>query len=111
MTTGVIRGHLATHGRLYLEKIIRHQWPILYAPLLTLTNGGWSLQELVEQLKQDPSCDIFSLGLCAGGVLPGASALDNDLPDYSIKEMHQLMVKFIIADDQVSTHLLSAHYY
>jgi hypothetical protein len=114
-TTGVIRSHFLTHTQLYIEKIIHYQWPILSQPLKSLLGVGWSLQELLEQLKQDSTCDIFSLGSHPNAghlVLPGTGvSVDNGLPEFSVQEMHHVIMNFIVADDQASSHLHSAHYY
>jgi hypothetical protein len=94
-TTGVIRSHFLTHPQLYLEKIIDHQWPVLLQPLKSLLHADWSLQGLLEQLKWDPTCDIFSLGPHLNAVLPGTSvSVDNELPEFSVPEMHRLIMNF-----------------
>jgi hypothetical protein len=100
---------------LYIESIIEYGWPILYKPLQTVVDSGWSLEELLRKLQQDPTCNVTVLGPHpnAGVALAGVRLMtsDNDLPNFSPKEMHHQIVKFIVADDQVSSCLLSARYY
>lgn len=64
---------------------------------------------MLERLK-DPTCTIEMLGPPPsrgdGSLRPtvGMSAVsERGLPSFSIEEMHRHIVKFIIADNQVST--------
>jgi hypothetical protein len=100
---------------LYIESIIKYGWPILHKPLQTVVDSSWSLEELLRKLQQDPTCNVTALGPHpnAGVALAGVRLMpsDNGLPNFSPKEMHHQIIKFIVADNQVSSCLLSAHYY
>jgi hypothetical protein len=99
---------------LYLKKISSNNWKVSHQPLKKLVKLGWSVQALIEMLTQQPNCDIFSLGRHADAdvVLSGTGVLaNNDLPVFSVEEMQRQIVKFVVADDQVSIPLLSACYY
>lgn len=105
-----LRSHIyKVHIDLYLQESERQQWPIGIHAVGDCLNEGWTFAQMQEQLK-DPTCSIETLGPPpnprGGGSLPGvgkSASLDRDLPDFSIEEMHRQIVKFIVADDQVST--------
>jgi len=114
--TANIRKHFTLkHARLYLEELILNQWEVSFVPLNKLQERGWSLQDLLEKVKQDPACKILSLGPHpdAGVVLPGTrvSASGNTLPEFSVTGMHRLIMRFVAVDDQVINHSLFTYYY
>jgi hypothetical protein len=99
------------HTDLYLQEAERQRWPILVRSVKERLNEGWSLAAIRERL-QDPAYHIDSLGPIPNhgpnDSLPGiGSSPDDYIPDFSIDEMHRQLVKFIVADDQVSWYLLS----
>ena len=78
----------------------------MYSDLKELIGGSWMLTGILQALK-DPAKMIKSLGPPpVSNSLPGTSGPPGDvLPDFSLDEMHCQLVKFIVADDQVSYSL------
>ncbi|KIK35342.1 hypothetical protein CY34DRAFT_96280, partial [Suillus luteus UH-Slu-Lm8-n1] len=93
-----------SHTDLYLQEAESLCWPILVKSLKRRLNEGWTLAAIRERL-QDSTYHIDSLGSIPdqAHLLPGIGLSPDDyLPDFSINEMHRQLVKFIVADDQVS---------
>lgn len=105
------RKHLfQVHTQCYIEALERNRWPIYIPALKEAIEGGWTLGGILQALK-DPTKTIGSLGpppnRGSSDSLPGPlGPQDKVLPAFSLDEMHRQLVKFIVADDQVS-HLLS----
>jgi hypothetical protein len=92
------------HTDLYLREAERLHWPILVKSLKEQLNEGWTLAAIRERL-QDPAYHIDLLGTIPNPStpLPGTGlSPDDHIPDFSIDEMHRQLVRFIVADDQVS---------
>jgi hypothetical protein len=112
MATGGLHSHLFSyHPIQYIEEVIHNGWPVKIPALVNQLTLGWTLLSLLEKLKQDLNCDISSLGANPNAVAlsaVGVAASDNDLvPVFSIEEMQRQLIKFIVADDQVISYLLS----
>jgi hypothetical protein len=96
-----------------MEEAIRSDWPIQSPDLKALLAEGWTIPGVLEKFKQDSNC-TFSLLLGklphgeSSAALPGTGAsADDGLPAFSVEAMHRQIVKFIVADDQVSIYLFS----
>lgn len=102
------------HTQHYIEALECSGWLTYILTLKELIEDGWTLASILQALK-DPAKMIYLLGP------PPNCGLSNSLPetsgpsgnvlfDFSLDEMHCQIVKFIIADDQVSLSL-STHFY
>jgi hypothetical protein len=106
------RKHLfQVHTQRYIEALESNRWPVYIPTLKQHINDGWTLAGILQALK-DPSKTIDSLGSPPnrriGDSLPGTSGpLGEVLPEFSLDEMHRQLVKFIVADDQVSHSLFT----
>jgi hypothetical protein len=113
--TSAHRTHaFADHTDTYLEEAERQNWHVLHksSRLKTFLDEGWTVATMCQRLK-DPACTLDSLSTPPSpGPLPRTSLSfpDNILPAFTLDEMHKHIVKFIIADDQVSQCTLSTHY-
>lgn len=86
-------------------------WQIFIPSVNATFNAGYILKTLHNVLKQ-PGITIHKLPPAPhpepGDVIPihvnrqPSTSLDTDLPDFFIAALHEYIVKFIIADDQVS---------
>jgi hypothetical protein len=94
------------HTELYLEAAERFGWRIQIKDLNEHLAEGWSLKTICEQLKKSP-CMMQSLGpppnKGSGALLGGICSPEDQIPDLTLDEMHRQIVKFIVADDQVSS--------
>jgi hypothetical protein len=104
-STGPLRSHsLIYHTVHYIEKAIEKGWPPLHDDIRNALALGWTLQTILEKLKQDPSCTLKSLGTPHNAAPSGTglAASSEEIPSFSVEEMNRQLVKFIVADDQVS---------
>lgn len=110
------RHHVYNHHTLiYLEEAGRQGWPIQIKPLNALLDEGWTVTAIRERLR-DPTRTIDSLGdvpshsdaLLRTGQ-PGT--LEDEIPNFTLDEMHRQLVRFVVADNQVSRCLISMRYY
>ena len=112
--TSARRAHAFTnHTDTYLEEAEHQHWHVLHKSscLKTFLDEGWTVATMRQRLK-DPAYMLDSLGTPPSpGPLPGTSLSvpDDALPAFSLDEMHKQIIKFIIADDQVSQCILSTH--
>src|SRR6267154_559159 len=112
--TSVRRAHAFTdHTNTYLEEAERQHWHVLHksSHLKTFLDEGWTVATMRQRLK-DPAYTLDSLGTPPSpGPLSGTSLSvpDDALPAFNLDEMHKQIIKFIIADDQVSRCILSTH--
>jgi hypothetical protein len=103
--SGGRRAHVFNcHTDLYLEEAERHGWLIQIKSMIDLFNEGWTLGSIRQRLKKDPTCTIDSLGSPSDrDITPLRQGPPQDeLPNFTLDEMHRQIVKFIIVDDQVS---------
>jgi hypothetical protein len=113
--TSARRAHaFVDHTDIYLEEAERQHWHVLHksSRLKTFLDEGWTVATMRQRLK-DPAYTLDSLGTPPSpGSLPGTSlsAPDDVLPAFNLDEMHKQIVKFIVADDQVSQCTLSTRY-
>ncbi|KAG2750991.1 hypothetical protein P692DRAFT_20647111, partial [Suillus brevipes Sb2] len=105
-TTGTLRTHVHVyHMDLYLAECERRgpvAWPILINEVQSRLDEGWTISQMRERLSQDPDCTIETLGVPPNPVCNNSLPAQSEavLPDFSVDEMHQHIVRFIIADDQ-----------
>jgi hypothetical protein len=94
------------HTDLYLEVAECFGWHIQIKDLSERLAEGWSLTTIRERLKKSP-CTMQSLGPPpnqGSSALPVGPGSSHDIiPDFSLDEMHRQIIKFIVADDQVSS--------
>lgn len=105
-STSAPQAHAFTyHTELYLEAAEHFGWHILIKDLSERIAEGWTLATIHAWLKKLP-CTIQSLGpppnQGSGALLVGASSPEDAIPDFTLDEMHCQIVKFIVANDQVS---------
>ncbi|KAG1726180.1 uncharacterized protein EDB91DRAFT_1086855 [Suillus paluster] len=96
--------HTSHHTILYLEEAGCHGWPIQIKPLNALLEQGWTVTTIHERLR-DLSCTMDSLGDVPNhdDVLLGtrqSGSLKDEIPNFTVDEMHQQLVRFVVADDQ-----------
>jgi hypothetical protein len=108
-TTGTLRTHMHVyHMDLYLAECECRgpvAWPILINEVQSRLDEGWTISQMRERLSQDPDCTIETLGVPPNPVCNNSLPAQSEavLPDFSVNEMHRHIVRFIIADDQVSS--------
>jgi hypothetical protein len=99
------------HTDIFLQEAECLGWPIYVQPLNECLAEGWSLAAIHARLH-NPVYHIESLGTIPNqghNNFPPGTTPENHLPDFSIDKMHHQLVKFIVADDQVSViHFLHA---
>ncbi|KAG2150201.1 uncharacterized protein EDB93DRAFT_1103453 [Suillus bovinus] len=107
-TMGTLHGHLLKiHLRVYITALERHNLKVGAKEVRDLLDIGWTLAQIGQELDQNPDKLLESFGSPPGGkhlgLQPrtGVSALADEIPDYTIEEMHRQLVKFIVVDDQV----------
>lgn len=103
------RTHAFTHHtELYLEAAEHFGWRIQIKDLNERLAEGWSLMTIHERLKKSP-CTMQSLGpppnQGTDALLVGTGSPHDVILDFTLDEMHRQIVKFIVADDQVSHSL------
>ncbi|KAG1807354.1 hypothetical protein EV424DRAFT_1350702 [Suillus variegatus] len=92
------------HTELYLEAAEHFGWCIMIKDLSERLAEGWTLTTIRERLKKSP-CTMQTLGPppnqgSDASRLVGTSSPEDVIPDFTLDEMHQQIVKFIVADDQ-----------
>lgn len=104
---------LKFHLHVYITALEQSNLKVGAKEVQNILDMGWTLTQLCQELDQDPDKYLEPFGSPPGrgvfGLGPrlGRSALADDTPDFTIKEMHRQLVKFIVVNDQVSTYLLS----
>lgn len=90
---------------IYLEEVEHNHWHIHASSCLkTFLDDGWMIATLHQRLK-DPAYMLDSPGTPPSPsslTTTSLSAPEDILPDFTLDEMHKQIVRFIIADDQVS---------
>jgi hypothetical protein len=110
-----LRPHIEKyHLSEYLVLAEREGWPIQIHSVQAALNVGYTFKTLAEALAQ-PGVTIRSLppaprpqsgDYLTSGIFPQPTpSLGADLPEFSMGAMHDAIVKFIVADDQVSSTL------
>ncbi|KAG1810752.1 hypothetical protein EV424DRAFT_1349841 [Suillus variegatus] len=108
MTTGTLQGHLLKfHLRIYIAALEQYGLKVGAKEVRDILDIGWTLAHIGQELDQNPDKLLESFGSPGGGSLgsqprSGVSAPGNDIPDFTIEEMHRQLVKFIVVDDQVT---------
>ncbi|KAG1718587.1 hypothetical protein EDB19DRAFT_1920372 [Suillus lakei] len=101
-TTRDLRHHLhKNHILFYVTEVERSNLKTGLKILQQRLDSGWSLEMLIDKL-QNPTCTLESLGE-PPYPKPGIRALSSgfdQLPKFTLDEMHHHIVKFIVADDQ-----------
>lgn len=92
------------HTNLYLEEAECHGWQIQIKSMNDLFDEGWTLVSIHKQLNKDPTCTIDSLSSPSDhdSAALRQGPLQDKLPNFTLNEMHQQIVKFVIVDNQVS---------
>ncbi|KAG1782525.1 hypothetical protein EV702DRAFT_1192199 [Suillus placidus] len=87
--TGILCNHvLKFYLRVYITELEKHKLKIGAKEVQDLVDCGWTLAQMSKELNQNPELTLTLF------------APVDDIPDFTIDEMHQQLIKFVVVDDQ-----------
>lgn len=99
--TSVLRGHIDRHHLLeYLILAEENGWPIWLESIKRVVARGYTLQEIRGVLEDGGTLDSLTSRLPQTSSNTDSSERSS-VPSFSLKELHNHLVAFIVADDQV----------
>ncbi|KIM52694.1 hypothetical protein SCLCIDRAFT_140556, partial [Scleroderma citrinum Foug A] len=107
---GALCNHIHNHHlSLYLDETEKNGWAVLINPICNALTNGHMIVTLHEAL-QKPGVTLKKLPPVPGHRstnLPSHMSLEAGLPLFTISTLHQYLIKFIVANDQVCISILT----
>ncbi|KAG1820909.1 uncharacterized protein BJ212DRAFT_1478003 [Suillus subaureus] len=107
-TTGTLHRYLLKiHLHVYITAIEQHNLKVEAKEVWDLLDRGWTLTQIGQELDQylDKLLESFCPPPSGGGLASqprvGVLALADEMPDFTIEEMHRQLIKFIVVNNQV----------